>query len=163
MEVLILLGFVVVLITVLAWLDAPPRNRARYSGRVFDPQLGAIRRAGAVPDAATWNAAVARNARVVICGVCGAATWGLSDACGRCGVVGPSSSGAAAEGSVGPSAVALQDDLTDVRGLIPDYSKNWTNFTFDYADEDYFTTFGFAGPTPEQKARIKRRVMGSVK
>lgn len=73
MEVLALLGVIIVVGTVLAWLEAPPRNPARYSGPVYDPQRPVIRRAGAVG----WTGKK--------CPLCGQTTWGNSDRCGACG------------------------------------------------------------------------------
>ena len=76
-ELIGLLGLVVGVCALLAWFESPRSNRARYSGRVFDPQRPVIRRAGAER--------VGANGTGRICAACGAYTWGLSDACGRCG------------------------------------------------------------------------------
>lgn len=72
-EVMGVLAIVVALSLVLAIMDAPPRNPARYSGSVYDPQRPVVRRAGAVG----WTGR--------ICPLCNVTTYGQSDRCGKCG------------------------------------------------------------------------------
>jgi hypothetical protein len=73
MEVVGVLMVIVTVGTLLMYFDAPPRNRARYSGRTFDPQRPVIRRAGAVGYTGR------------LCPLCGKTTFGNSDRCGACG------------------------------------------------------------------------------
>ena len=73
LEVLAVLAFVTTLGLLLALMEAPPRNPARYSGSVYDPQRPVIRRAGAVG----WTGRK--------CPLCHETTYGLSDRCGKCG------------------------------------------------------------------------------
>jgi len=87
MEVIGLLMVVVTVGTLLAYFDAPPRNPARYSGRVFDPQRPVVRRAGAERVGMTGK----------VCYFCDAVTYGFSQYCGRCKRVGPDLSGIRAE------------------------------------------------------------------
>ena len=72
-EVMGVLAIVCVLCLLLAIVDAPPRNPARYSGPVYDPQRPVIRRAGAVG----WTGR--------ICPLCNVTTYGNSDRCAKCG------------------------------------------------------------------------------
>ncbi len=101
----------------------------RFQGRAYDPNRPVMRRAGAVRVGMTGR----------VCHACGAITWGLSDRCGRCHLPTSSSSPQVAveRSALARSAVVLQDDVTDVSGLI--------------------------GPTPEQKARMKQRVLGRAR
>lgn len=72
-EVMGVLAIVVALSLLLAIVDAPPRNPARYSGRIFDPQRPVLRRAGAVDIGGR------------VCPLCQATTFGWSTRCGKCG------------------------------------------------------------------------------
>ena len=73
-EVWAVLAVIVVTGTLLAYFDAPTRNRARYSGPVFDPQRPVIRRAGAVGYTGKK------------CELCGMTTFSnYGDRCGACG------------------------------------------------------------------------------
>jgi hypothetical protein len=82
-EVTAVLAVVVILGVLLAIVDAPPRNPARYSGRTFDPQRPVIRRAGAERVGMTGK----------VCYFCDAVTYGYSQWCGRCKRVNPDLSG----------------------------------------------------------------------
>lgn len=73
LEATAVLALITALGLLLAVMEAPPRNPARYSGPVYDPQRGAIRRAGAV-------GYTGRK-----CPLCGQTTFGNSDRCGACG------------------------------------------------------------------------------
>lgn len=74
LEAAILMGIIVGGCVLIAYFDAPPRNKARYSGLVYDPQRPVIRRAGAV-------GYTGRK-----CPLCGATTFSnFSDRCGACG------------------------------------------------------------------------------
>jgi hypothetical protein len=83
MEVIGLLMVIITAGTLLTYLEAFPRNPARYSGRVFDPQRPVIRRAGAERIGMTGR----------VCYFCDAVTYGYSPYCGRCKRVGPDLSG----------------------------------------------------------------------
>jgi|SRR6185295_15485541 len=82
-EITALLGVIVLVGTLLTWLDSPLRNHGRYSGRVFDPQRPVIRRAGAERVGMTGK----------VCYFCDAVTFGYSQYCGRCKRIGPDLSG----------------------------------------------------------------------
>jgi hypothetical protein len=73
-EVIGILMVIVTVGTLLMYLDLPPRNKARYSGLVYDPQRPVIRRAGAV----------GYTGRT--CPLCGEVTFSnYNDRCGACG------------------------------------------------------------------------------
>jgi hypothetical protein len=73
-ELAVLFGIIIGFSVLLAWLDSPLSNAARYRGRTFDPQRPVIRRAGVVRG----------NGIGRVCATCGAMTYGWSGRCGKC-------------------------------------------------------------------------------